>query len=118
MDKTKLPDYDIAIIGGGASGIYTAWRMLKEGNLHSPQIKKWKQARGKLKIAIFERSERMGGRLLSAKSPHLPNLVCEIGGMRFVSNQNYVRSLVLKKFKLPHHSQTVDVLSNRLTVRG
>ena len=88
MEKNNsLPDYDVAIIGGGASGIYTAWRMLLQGTKDSPQLKKWIKARGKLKIAVFEASDRIGGRILSAKSPNLPNVVCEIGGMRYVSSQ-------------------------------
>ncbi len=74
----NLPDYDIAVIGGGAGGIYTAWRMLLEGEQHSPQIRNWIKARGSLKIAIFEGSDRIGGRVLSAKAPGLPDVVCEI----------------------------------------
>lgn len=118
MKKSNLPDYDVAIIGGGASGIYTAWRMLTDGIEQSPQLKKWKKERGKLKVAVFEGSDRIGGRLLSAKSPHLPDIICEIGGMRYVSSQNYVRSLVENKFNLPRHAQAVTENDNILYLRG
>lgn len=118
MKKSKLPDYDVAIVGGGASGIYTAWRMLTDGIEQSSRLKKWKKERGSLKIAVFEGSERTGGRLLSAKSPHLPDIICEIGGMRYVSSQYYVRSLVENKFNLPRHPQAVTEDSNILYLRG
>ncbi|MFN9614016.1 MAG: NAD(P)-binding protein, partial [Dolichospermum sp.] len=42
---------DVAIIGGGISGIYSAWRLANEKN--------------DLKISLFESSERLGGRLYS-----------------------------------------------------
>jgi len=119
MSKTILPDYDVAIVGGGASGIYTAWRMLLEGKDHSPKIKKWmKERKGKLKIAVFEGSDRIGGRVLSAKAPGLPDLVCEIGGMRYVSSQKLVRSLVENKFNFARHQQPVDEMNNICFLRG
>ena len=117
MDN-NLPDYDVAIIGGGASGIYTAWRMLLEGTEYSEKLKKWKEERGSLKIAIFEGSHRTGGRILSAKAPGMPDVVCEIGGMRFVSSQTLVQGLVLNKLKLPVHEQTVDDPKNIAMLRG
>ncbi len=118
MKNTKLPDYDIAVVGGGASGIYTAWRMLLEGKDHSPKIKKWIKERGSLKIAVFEYSDRIGGRVLSAIAPGLPDIVCEIGGMRYVSSQILVRSLVENKLGLKRHSQVVDVPCNLAYLRG
>lgn len=114
---TTLPDYDIAIIGGGTSGIYTAWRMLLEAD-SSPKLKEWKEKRGQLKIGIFEKSKRIGGRILSAKAPGLPDVVCEIGGMRFVSSQQLVQGLVQNKLKLPVHEQTVDDPQNIILLRG
>ena len=118
MKPKELPDYDIAIIGGGASGIYTAWRMLLEGYDHSPKIKKWIKERGSLKIAVFEGSDRIGGRVLSAKAPGLPDIVCEIGGMRYVSSQTLVKSLVENKLKLKRHQQAVDEPNNLSYLRG
>ena len=41
-------------------------------------------AGGGLKVAVFEGSDRIGGRLLSARSPHLSDTTAEIGGMRYV----------------------------------
>jgi len=66
--------YDCAIIGGGVSGLYAGWRLLT-GDGSSCQGKN---------VALFEMSNRLGGRLLS----WLPfdrdgGLRAELGGMRF-----------------------------------
>jgi hypothetical protein len=118
MSTQSLPDYDIAIVGGGVSGVYTAWRLLLDGPKHSALLRKWQKERGHLKIILFEGSERIGGRLLSAKAPGLPNILCEIGGMRYVSSQTIVRSLVENKLKLERKEQAVTEPHNLLYLRG
>jgi monoamine oxidase len=70
----------VAIVGGGISGIYCAWR-LKQDNPDSD-------------IVLFESSNRIGGRLLSVIPPRMPNVRCELGGMRFTSLQPKIKSLV------------------------
>lgn len=68
---------DTAIIGGGASGAYTAWRL--------------QQAYGKeRKIALFEYSNRIGGRLYTVTLPGLPNVKAEVGGMRYIPTEHYM----------------------------
>ncbi|MBV7263033.1 FAD-dependent oxidoreductase [Photobacterium sp. WH24] len=62
--------YDVAIIGAGVSGVYSAWQLKK----NFP---------GK-RIAVFEGSDRVGGRLLSVKAPDVNNMVAELGGMRIL----------------------------------
>jgi monoamine oxidase len=61
---------DVAIIGGGVSGVYAAWRLLTEG--------------GKKNVAVFEASDEIGGRLLSVTPPHIPFMKAELGGMRIL----------------------------------
>lgn len=61
---------DIAIIGGGVSGVYSAWRL--------------EQADPSRKIVVFEGSGRIGGRLLSVRPPDISNMVAELGGMRIL----------------------------------
>lgn len=61
---------DVAIVGGGVSGVYAAWRLLTEGR--------------KSRVAVFEASDRIGGRLFSATPPHIPDMVAELGGMRIL----------------------------------
>lgn len=118
MKENKLPDFDVAVIGGGASGIYTAWRMLLEGDQYSEKIKKWTTERGHLKIAIFEGSDRIGGRVLSAKAPGLNDVICEIGGMRYVDSQVLVKSLVENKLKLDTTEQSVTESNNLAYLRA
>ena len=63
---------DIAIIGGGVSGVYSAWKL--------------KQEYPDQKIVVFEGSDHIGGRLLSVKPPEIPNMTAELGGMRILEN--------------------------------
>ncbi|UTH74319.1 NAD(P)/FAD-dependent oxidoreductase [Chromobacterium sp. IIBBL 290-4] len=62
--------FDIAIVGGGVSGVYSAWRL--------------KQTHPGKKIAVFEASDHIGGRLLSVRPPDIPDMVAELGGMRIL----------------------------------
>ncbi|RQS64100.1 amine oxidase [Burkholderia sp. Bp8963] len=61
---------DIAVVGAGISGVYSAWRL--------------RQADPKRKIVVFEGSDRIGGRLLSVTPPDIPDMVAELGGMRIL----------------------------------
>jgi lysine 2-monooxygenase len=72
MENLKL---DTAVIGGGCSGAYSAWRL--------------QQAYGKTeKIALFEYSNRIGGRLYTVTMPGLPNVKAEVGGMRYIPTEH------------------------------
>lgn len=64
---------DIAIVGGGVSGVYCAWR--------------FKQKFPEKKIVLFEGSNHIGGRLLSVKPPGINNMVAELGGMRILQKE-------------------------------
>ena len=63
---------DIAIVGGGVSGVYSAWKL--------------KQKYPQKKIVVFEGWDHIGGRLLSIVPPNIPNMVAELGGMRILEN--------------------------------
>lgn len=71
---------DVAIIGGGVSGCYCAYRLSSD-----PKASK--------DVALYEASERIGGRLWSTPvvGAHLP---AEIGGMFFRANQKNVSALI------------------------
>ncbi len=111
--------YDVAIVGGGVGGIYSGWRLMTSSAGQSSVLKKWAGKNGKLKVAVFEGSDRIGGRLLSARPPGFSYATtCEIGGMRYVSAQTLVRSLVENKLKLPHYPQVVDQKTNIVYLRN
>jgi monoamine oxidase len=69
---------DVAIVGGGVAGCYCAWRLQQNGR----------------RPFLFEMSSRIGGRLWSVVPPNAPHLVGELGGMRFLSVQQLITSLV------------------------
>lgn len=79
---TLNPVLDVAIVGAGVSGLYSGWRWLTS-------------AKGKgSRVEAFELSHRVGGRLMSAQPPGMPEARVELGGMRFTSAQTMVASLV------------------------
>jgi flavin-dependent amine oxidoreductase len=111
-------DFDVAIVGGGVSGIYSGWRLLTGDPGQSGTLKGWRTS-GKPRVAVFEGSHRVGGRLLSARPTGFPETTtCEIGGMRYVSSQVLVRSLVENELKLPRYEQVVDLPTNIAYLRG
>lgn len=102
---------DVAIIGGGVSGVYSAWRL--------------KQKYPKQKIEVFEGGDHVGGRLLSVKPPHIPGMVAELGGMRIMSTQLKVNALIKElNAQLPEDQQIknypfpVDENQNIAYLRG
>jgi monoamine oxidase len=72
-------ELDVAIVGAGSAGTYLAYRLI--------------QARPDWRIAIFERSKRIGGRLWSVKVDGLAHPI-ELGGMRYMTGHRLVRSVV------------------------
>ena len=111
-------DIDIAIVGGGASGIYSAWRLAQASGDEVAGIRRRIGGEGPLKVTVFERSKRLGGRLLSASAPAMPSVPLELGGMRYLNTQPLVKGLVEKKLDLRRHRQDVDEPDNIAYLRG
>lgn len=110
-------DFDIVVVGGGIAGIYTAWRLLMTDHEDPTKLRSWKKG-DHLRIAVYEGSDRIGGRLLSATPPDFQEaMTCELGGMRFVSTQKYVSSLIINKLKISHPLQVVDEPVNIIYMR-
>ena len=61
---------DVAIVGGGVSGVYSAWRLT--------------QADPRRRVVVLEAAGSVGGRLLSVRPPGIPAMVAELGGMRIL----------------------------------
>jgi monoamine oxidase len=72
-------DLDVAIVGAGVAGTYLAHRLI--------------QALPDHRIAIFERSRRVGGRLWSVHVDGLSKPI-ELGGMRYMSGHRLVQAVV------------------------
>lgn len=79
---------DVAVVGGGVSGVYSAWRLQTELGAG-------------LRAALFEYSDRIGGRLFSKKMPGLPHVVAELGGMRYIPTSHVVVSNLVGHLKIP-----------------
>jgi monoamine oxidase len=72
---------DVAVIGGGISGLYTAWRL--SSGPHPP------------KVAVYESSPRLGGRIDSVPLPvPAPGASADFGAMRFFPFMAMVKSLL------------------------
>ena len=79
---------DVAIVGAGVSGLYTAWRLVCDVESAG--------SRGPVpRVKVFEMSDRVGGRLLTWL-PGGPRggLRAELGGMRFFEQQQLVWNLL------------------------
>jgi len=96
-------DLDVAIVGGGVAGAYTAWRLRGE--------------RPDLRVRLFEMSDRIGGRLRSVAFPQAPHLVGEAGGMRFLQSQKHVFNLV-RHLNLSARFYPVALPQDRMALRG
>lgn len=105
-------EIDVAIVGGGISGVYCAWRL--------------KQAHPDARIVVYEASDHVGGRLLSVRPPDIPNMVAELGGMRILpKTQPLIAALIAElndqlpgKDKIETYDFPVDEPQNIAYLRG
>jgi len=70
---------DVSIVGAGAGGVYTAWRIVSSTNFPANRI------------CIFEREQRAGGRIYPVNGtqvPELGKLVVELGAYRWDPLEN------------------------------
>ena len=95
--------FDIAVVGAGVSGVYSAWRLASRGS--------------GARICVFEAETRIGGRLLSVTPPGIPNARVELGGMRFMKGHTRVEGL-LQHLGIAVRPFTVADPQNICYVRG
>jgi len=84
-------DLDIAIIGAGVSGLYTAYRLATGTTKAKPDDVP-------LKFHVFEMSDRIAGRLESVTLPGM-TISGELGGMRYLNSQQIVTTLIENVFQ-------------------
>jgi len=109
--ETNVPDpsgpsqssVDLAIVGAGMSGLYSAYRVLAAGASSS--------------VAVYEAGPRVGGRLYSIPTEGIPHIPTEIGGMRILDAHPLVNNLV-DTFGLPTVAFPSGGDSNLYYVRG
>lgn len=99
-------DIDIAIVGAGVSGIYSAYRFLEDDRYNNK------------KIGIFDLNDKIGGRLESIVLPE-SNVTGELGGMRYLTSQKITTSLIENIFKLKNKKfKTGETSSHTFYLRG
>ena len=98
-----MPDVlDLAVVGAGAAGTYVAYHV--------------QRVRGDWSIALFERTNRIGGRLRSLQVDGLDHPI-ELGGMRFMSSHRRV-SETIAMFGLATHAFNEGGGAERSFLRG
>ncbi|HEX5184827.1 MAG TPA: FAD-dependent oxidoreductase [Allosphingosinicella sp.] len=80
-------ELDVAIIGGGVAGAYTAWRLQQEFGADKA-------------IGLFEYSDRIGGRLYSVTVPGVPSIKAELGGMRYIPSSHVMVADLVEHLRL------------------
>jgi monomeric sarcosine oxidase len=90
---------DVAIVGAGAAGLYSGYRLLNGANSKGDKLD--------LDVAIFDMSDRIGGRLESVKLPGM-NVVGELGGMRYMTEQKIVTALIEDVFSTQYALNPID----------
>jgi monoamine oxidase len=93
--ESQRTEFDVAIVGAGAAGLYAAWRLLSVPGYRTRSI------------ALFDAADRVGGRILSVTLPEVP-YVAELGAMRYLPEQIITRSLVEDKLQLQHGDFTFE----------
>jgi glycine/D-amino acid oxidase-like deaminating enzyme len=95
-ERLKL---DVAIVGAGASGLYSGYRLLNGTDKDFEKLN--------LDVAIFEMSDRIGGRLESVRLPGM-SVVGELGGMRYMTEQKIVTALIEDVFSTQYGLKAID----------
>jgi monoamine oxidase len=92
LDLPDALETDVAIVGGGCSGVYSGWRLLAG---------EYTTGSRPASVTIFELSDRFGGRLDSVVLPGM-QIAGELGGMRYLSSQEIVTTLIETEFELDY----------------
>lgn len=83
LNTGMYPDLktEVAVIGAGTSGLYTAYRLVTDKKFTAGEVQ------------IFDMSSKLGGRLESVIMPGM-NFWGELGGMRYLTSQEIVTTLI------------------------
>lgn len=103
VGQQARPSVDVAIVGGGISGLFCAMRLQAAGH----------------DVAVFEASDRLGGRVMSVLLPGFSDHAAEIGAMRLRTTDaveiRLIDTLLGADAKVPFNYPTrVWFLRNRL----
>lgn len=98
---------DYAIVGGGISGVYSGWRLLRDAPSGT-----------KPTVELFEMSDRIGGRLLTVEPPGIPDARVELGGMRIIDPDHVWMVSLVDELGLEMRELAADEPQNICYIRG
>jgi len=75
--RAEAEPLDVAVVGGGAAGLYCAWRAAEAGR----------------RTAVFEATDRIGGRLWTARPDAASSARAELGGIAVIGTHALVRGV-------------------------
>ncbi|PJJ07833.1 flavin-dependent amine oxidoreductase [Flavobacterium sp. 1] len=93
---------EVAIIGAGTSGLYTAYRLVTDKKFSASEVQ------------IFDMNSKLGGRLESVIMPGM-NFWGELGGMRYLTSQEIVTTLIEGYIPPENPSIRIPVLKDKMT---
>ena len=80
--SSTIQTVEVAVVGGGISGLYSAWRLQNAS----------------INALVFEASSRIGGRTYSKPlNDACPSIVAELGGMRLRTKQDRLALLIAQQ---------------------
>lgn len=97
---------DVAIVGAGAAGTYSAWKL--------------SHAQPDKTIHLFDANNRVGGRLLSVTIPDISDFKADVGAMRFKKSHTELikvikeLGLTVQDFTTPTDDDTLFYFRNQV----
>ncbi|MEM9387632.1 MAG: NAD(P)/FAD-dependent oxidoreductase [Pseudomonadota bacterium] len=110
MLADRCREIDTAIVGGGVTGMYCAWRLMEDPSRRASSVE------------VFEQGTRTGGRLWSVTLGEEQAIPAELGGMFFSDAQDLVYRLCsnvlgLKRQAVTPHSDLAWLRGRRFSLR-
>lgn len=131
-DVSSHDAVDVAIVGGGVSGLYAGWRLAT--GTRTPVSGSGVVPPAARRVAIFEASNRVGGRTCTVTDPEMPHVPIELGAegfyeldSRFTPGRSdpahpwpgdVLVHLLAEKFRLPSEPIGMGNDQNRWFLRG
>ncbi|WP_204493277.1 flavin monoamine oxidase family protein [Archangium primigenium] len=92
FDHPEIMETRVAVVGGGVSGIYSAWRLKLDGKGGDFND-----------VKVFEFGNRVGGRLETLHLDNISERRAEVGGMRFIPDWQLHISSLIQRLRSPRH---------------
>ncbi len=125
---------EVAIVGGGVSGLYAGWRLVTETRTRVAGGGTTVVPPAAGRVAIFEASDRVGGRTCTVTYPEMAHVPIELGAEGFYEMDahftpeysdpahpwpgDYLVHLLAEKFRLPSEPIGMGNDQNRWFLRG